>query len=191
MPTLQMPIDGELVLLDVPVRARMAVARTLVLESGFHRRTGVKIRWPDRWATKVAAGVIAEAEDPARWAARLADIAHKTAIARRMAPDSAGVDLNHLGWRLFYAQLEDGGGPSIDAAIAQIRTAWYLTGHDMHKACDTCRLLETDGTWEFLRATGTDAVLLRLYHTELQLAELLPAYPVRPGSLFHIRSAAA
>lgn len=191
MPPLQMPIDGELVLLDVPVGARMAVTRTLVLESGFHRRTGHKIRWPDRWAAKVAAGVIADAEDPARWAARLADIAHKTAIARRMAPDSAGVDLDHLGRRLFDAELEDGTFLSIDRVIGWVRTAWYLTGHDRHETCDTCRLLEANDVWEFLHTTGTDAVLLRLYHTELQLAELLPEYPVRRGALFHIRSAAA
>ncbi len=191
MSTLQMPIDGEIVVLNVPAKTRTAVARTLVLEAGFHRRTGVKVRWPDRWATKVAAGVVADAENPTRWAARLADITHKTAIARRMAPDSAGVDLDHLGQRLFNAELEDGTLLSVDSVIAWVRTAWYLTGHDRHEACDTCRLLEANDVWEFLHVTGTDAVLLRLYHTELRLAELLPAYPVTPGSLLHIRSAAA
>jgi hypothetical protein len=157
----------------------MSVVRTLLLEAAFHRRTLNRIRWPDRWARKVADTVVADAQDPERLAARGADIDRKVAMARRMAPDSADVSLEHLVDRLLLGRLEDGTTVTGAHADELIETARYVIGHGYHDACPTCALREKGDARAYLRAAGCDPVLLRILHHEAVAAEILPAYPVK------------
>ena len=178
MPALFLPLDGELVTLELP-HALTTVARTILLETSFHRRTGVRVRWPDRWARAVADRVLADREDAERWEARQAELTRRIAIARRMAPEARGIPLLPLADRLLESRLEDGtrlADPDLDALQ---RTAQYVVGHGHHATCPTCRLLEGGDVRGYLRAAGCDPVLLQILHAEALQAELLPAYPVR------------
>ncbi len=177
MPGLFLPLDGERVTLEVP-HALTTVARTILLESSFHRRTGVRVRFPDRWARSIAARVLADHEDPARWAARQAELERRTAIARRMAPESRDIPLLHLADRLFEARFEDGTRLDDPDLGALARTAQFVVGHERHTGCATCGLLRNGDIRAYLRAAGCDPVLLRILHAEAQQAELLPPYPL-------------
>ena len=181
MPALFLPLDGELVTLEVP-RALTSVARTVLLESSFHRRTGVRVRWPDRWARAIAERVVAERDDPVRWVARQAELARRTAMARRMAPESRDVALRHVVDRLLEGRLEDGSHVTGAEFDALRRTTEFVVGHGRRPKCPTCRLLDIGDVSGYLRNAGCDAVLLRILHAEAQQAELLPAYLVRAAT---------
>ena len=177
MPALFLPLDGELVTLEVE-HALTTVARTILLESSFHRRTGVPVRFPDRWAGKISAHVLADREDPGHWAARRAELERRTEIARRMAPESRDVPLLHLTDRLLACRLEDGTRLDDPDLGALAHTAQYVVGHGRHRGCATCALLRDGDIRGYLRAAGCDPVLLRVLHSEAQQAELLPPYPL-------------
>ncbi|MDA8201912.1 MAG: hypothetical protein M0Z49_03990 [Chloroflexi bacterium] len=179
MAALMVPVDGEVVWLEVP-RHLTTVARTIILETSFHRRTGVRIRWPDKWARAVVDRVLRDHGDPVVWAARQAELARRTAIARRMAPEGGEIPVLQLVDRLMNGRLEDGTRLDGREAEALQHTAQRVVGHGRHASCPTCRLLEAGDVRAYLRATGCDPILLRILHAEAQQAELLPAYPVRP-----------
>ena len=177
MASLFLPLDGERVTLEVG-HALTTVARTIFLESSFHRRTGVRVRFPDRWARSIAMRVLADHDDPERWAARQAELARRIEIARRMAPESRDVPLLSLADRLLERRLEDGTRLDDPDVSALARTALYVVGHGRHRSCATCALLRDGDIRGYLRATGCDPVLPRILHSEAQQAELLPPYPL-------------
>src|ERR1035437_7157753 len=71
MALLTLPIRGHVVELDVPAELRTTIARDIVIEAGFARRTGHKITSPRGLAQSIARMWIAANADPDAFARRL------------------------------------------------------------------------------------------------------------------------
>jgi hypothetical protein len=180
MALLTLPIRGHVVELDVPAELRTTIARDIVIQAGFARRTGHKIASPRGLARSIARKWIAANADPAAFAGRLDTLRANIETADDMATDSEEVPLPDLCRRLFLGETEDGSEITGERWDRLTRASWAVAGHRPRLDCETCAPLFSGQAGQFLALTGTPEIVCRILHTELEAAGALPPYSPKP-----------
>jgi hypothetical protein len=180
MALLTLPIRGHVVELDVPKELRTTIARDIVIQAGFARRTGHKITSPRGLARSIARQWIAANADPNAFARRLDTLRANIETADDMATDSEEVPLPDLCRRLFLGEAEDGSEITGERWDRLTRASWAVAGHRPRLDCETCAPLFSGQAGQFLALTGTPEIVCRILHAELEAAGALPPYSPRP-----------
>jgi hypothetical protein len=180
MAQLTLPIRGHVVELDVPAELRTTIARDIVIQGGFARRTGHKIASPLGLAQSIARKWIGASADPAAFARRLDTLRANIASADDMATDSEQWPLPDLCRRLFLGEAEDGSEITGERWDRLARASWAVAGHRPLLDCETCAPLFSGQAGQFLALTGTPEIVCRILNTELEAAGALPPYSPKP-----------
>jgi hypothetical protein len=180
MALLTLPIRGHVVALDVPAELRPTIARDIVIQAGFARRTGHRIASPRGLARSIARQWVAASADPDAFARRLATLRAHIETAEDMAADSEEIPLPDLCRRLFLGETEDGAEITGERWERLARASWAVAGHRPRLDCETCAPLFSGQEGRFLALTGTPEIVCRILHSELEAAGALPPYSPRP-----------
>jgi hypothetical protein len=176
---LQLPIRGRVVSLDVPREMRALIARDILLQAAFVRRTGRTLISPRGFARSIAERAIgsnADAHQGRLWRERLAE---NIETADDLSTDSREVGLGELLRRLFEGREPDGSSVKGSRWEALWKTPWHVADHQPHAGCPACDALAAGDADTFLVETGVPEVVLRILHAEMVLARVLPPYRLR------------
>lgn len=187
MAQLTLPVSGHIVSVEVPEALRTTIARDIVIQAAFMRRTGRPIISPRGLARSLVQKAVLASADPHQKQLRLAKLQEQTETAEDMCTDSQDVEPRDLCGRLLLGRLEDGSRITGARWERLAAAAWHLAGHSHgegggpDESCAICAPVfrfDLDG---FLSATGASEVLFRMIHLELLRARAVPPYAPRPA----------